>query len=80
MRLIFRNKEITSILSVLPSKEVNFEDEMENYNFSESQSLKLKKVMGYNKKRVADEGVTSTDLCVFGLNYLIKNNVVKRRN
>ncbi len=80
MRLLFRNKEITSILSVLPSKEVNFEDEMENYNFSKSQSLKLKKVMGYNKKRVADEGVTSTDLCVFGLNYLIKNNLVKKKD
>ena len=57
MRLIFRNKEITSILSVLPSKEVNFEDEMENYNFSESQSLKLKKVMGYNKKGLQMKGL-----------------------
>ena len=36
MNLTFRDKAITGILTVLPSKVVKFEDEMENYNFSKA--------------------------------------------
>ena len=50
MNLKFNNKKITGILTVLPGKEVLFEDEMENYNFSIEKSLRLKKTMGFNKK------------------------------
>ena len=74
MNLTFHNKSITGILTVLPSKEVKFEDEMENYNFSAAKSLKLKMAMGYNKHRIAEDGVTVSDLCAYGLNYLFDNN------
>jgi 3-oxoacyl-[acyl-carrier-protein] synthase-3 len=47
MHLKFKNKKITGILSVLPSNEINYLDEIENYNFSEKQSIKLGKIMGY---------------------------------
>lgn len=80
MNLKFRNKEITGILTVLPSKEVKFEEEMENYNFSIAKSLKLKMAMGYNKHRVVDYGTTISDLCVYGLNYLINNNLLKKED
>ena len=36
MNLKFKNKKITGILSVLPENEINFEDEIDNYNFSRS--------------------------------------------
>ena len=41
MDLVFDNKRITGILTILPSKEVLFEDEMGNYNFSTAKSMKL---------------------------------------
>jgi 3-oxoacyl-[acyl-carrier-protein] synthase-3 len=76
MRLNFTNKKITCILSILPENEILFEDEIENYNFSVNQSLKLKSVMGYDKKRVVLDGVTSSDLCITGIEYLIKEGVL----
>jgi len=78
MNLTFHNKAITGILTVLPAKEVNFEDEMENYNFSAAKSLKLKMAMGYNKRRIVDNGVTVSDLCVYGLNYLFEKELLNK--
>ena len=68
MNLKFKNKKITGILTVLPEKELKFEDEIENYEFSKAHSMKLKLIMGYNKRRVINKGTTISDLCVFGMN------------
>jgi 3-oxoacyl-[acyl-carrier-protein] synthase III len=78
MNLIFHNKTITGILTVLPANEVKFEEEMENYNFSAAKSLKLKMAMGYNKHRIAEKDVTISDLCVFGLNHLFESELLKK--
>lgn len=76
MNLKFHNKRITGILTVLPTREVTFEEEMENYNFSTAKSVKLKMAMGYNKHRIVEEGVCVSDLCIHGLNYLFENNLL----
>ena len=73
MHLKFKNKKITGILSVLPANEINYLDEIENYNFSEKQSIKLGKIMGYGTRRIVNNGTTVSDLCAFGLNYLFDN-------
>ena len=78
MNLKFRNKKITGILTVLPENEVNFDDEIDNYDFSRGQSMKLKLIMGYGKRRVVKEGTTVSDLCVYGMNYLFDNNLLKK--
>ena len=78
MNLTFYNKSITGILTILPSREVKFEEEMDNYNFSPAKSLKLKMAMGYNTHRIIQDGVCTSDLCVFGLNYLFENNLLSK--
>jgi 3-oxoacyl-[acyl-carrier-protein] synthase-3 len=78
MNFKFSDKKISGILTILPEKEVTFEDEMGNYNFSEAKSLKLKAAMGFNKKRIVKEGVTSSDLCLHGLHYLVDNNLITK--
>ena len=78
MKLKFHDKAITGILIVLPSKEILFEEELENYNFSVAKSMKLKMAMGYNKHRVVEDGTCVSDLCVHGLNYLFENNLLRR--
>jgi 3-oxoacyl-[acyl-carrier-protein] synthase III len=78
MNLKFYNKKITGILTVLPENEVKFEDEIENYNFSGSQSMKLKLVMGYNKRRIVNDHVTSSDLCVFGMEHLFNTKKINK--
>jgi 3-oxoacyl-[acyl-carrier-protein] synthase-3 len=64
MNFKYRNKKITGMLTVLPENEIKFEDEIDNYAFSRSQSMKLKLIMGYNKRRIVSEGTTISDLCV----------------
>lgn len=76
MNLKFHNKKITGILTVLPSREVSFEEEMGNYNFSAAKSMKLKMAMGYNKHRIVEEGVCVSELCIHGLNHLFENNML----
>ena len=78
MKLKFYNKKITGILSILPKNKVYFKNEMKNYNFTKKQSLKLAKIMGYSTRRVVNKNTSVSDLCVFGLNYLFKNKLLKK--
>ena len=80
MNLKFKDKKITGILTVLPSKEVTFDEEMENYNFTKEQSAKLKKIMGYGSHRIVEENICCSDLAVHGLNYLIDNGKLKKED
>lgn len=78
MDLKFKNKRITGMLTIIPAKEITFEEEMANYNFSPAKSKKLALVMGYKKHRIAQEGQTSADFCIHGLQYLFDNNLLKK--
>ena len=80
MDIKFKNKRITGILTVLPKREVFFEDEMSNYNFSTAKSLKLKAALGLNKRRIVEEGVCSSDLCIKGLSYLFETNKLHKED
>jgi 3-oxoacyl-[acyl-carrier-protein] synthase-3 len=80
MHLKFKNKKITGILSVLPNNEINYLDEIGNYNFSEKQSIKLGKIMGYGTRRIVDDKTTVSDLCSFGLNYLFDNKLLEKES
>ena len=44
----FKNKTISSVLTVFPQQEIDFMDEMNNYGYSELKMNKLKKL---NKKK-----------------------------
>lgn len=80
MHLKFKNKKITGILSVLPTNEIHYLDEIGNYNFSEKQSQKLGKIMGYGTQRIVDNKTTVSDLCVFGMNYLFNNHLLEKES
>ncbi|HUZ57395.1 MAG TPA: ketoacyl-ACP synthase III [Hanamia sp.] len=76
MNLKFHNKEIEGILTIIPAREVKFEEEMEHYNFSPAKSLKLKMAMGYNKHCIVEDGVCVSDLLIHGLNHLFNKNLL----
>lgn len=80
MKFSFQNKKISGILTVVPQNTVNFDDEIQNYNFSEKQCKKLKMIMGYDQKRIAPKGVCSSDLCEYGMNYLFDNKLLNRED
>ena len=78
MNLKFKNKRISGILTIIPEKEIKYEDEIDNYNFTISQSMKLKLIMGYDARRIVNDETTVSDLCVFGMNYLFDNGKLDR--
>jgi 3-oxoacyl-[acyl-carrier-protein] synthase-3 len=80
MHLTFKNKKITGVLSVLPENEIRFSEEIGNFNFTEKQSVKLGKIMGYGTQRIVDNNTCVSDLCVFGMNYLFDNNLLDKES
>ena len=78
MNFTFRRKRISGVLTVVPANERSFVEEMKNFNFPEARSLKLKEVMGYDKRRLVEPHVCMSDLAVYGLEHLFKCGWVKR--
>lgn len=74
----FEGKRISSMLGILPETVSRFDDEVGNYSFPERQTLRLKKVMGYEQHRLAKESSTVSDFAVFGLQYMLENGWIKR--
>jgi 3-oxoacyl-[acyl-carrier-protein] synthase-3 len=73
----FSGKRIAGVLTVLPANERSFMDDMKNFNFPEEKSLKLKKVMGYDKHRIVKDETCVSDLAVHGFRHLFDKGLVK---
>ena len=80
MFLNFKNKKISAIITVLPENESCFDDEISNYNFPVKNSLKLKKLMGFNKHRIVKGNVCATDLAVKGFEQLFEDDVIQKED
>lgn len=75
----FYDKQISSIVSILPKKIVSYSDEVGAFPFPESQSIKLGKVMGYNTRRIGNSDDGIADYALQGINYLInQRNILKK--
>ena len=73
----FQGKRITAMLGILPETVSSFDDEVNNYTFPVKQTLRLKKVMGYNQHRLAKSTSTVSDFAVYGLNYMLNYGWIK---
>ncbi len=80
MNLKFQNKKISGILTIIPENELAFEDELDNFNFTKAQSMKLKMVMGYDRHRIFNADVCASDLIVKGMNYLFDQQKLKKED
>lgn len=78
MQTVFYGKRIASILGILPEKESFFDDEVDNYSFPVKQTMRLKKVMGFNKHRLAKETSTVSDFAIYGMNYILENGWIEK--
>lgn len=70
------NKKITGILSVLPQNEYDYDEETKS--FATVQTKRLKKVMGYGKRRAAKADTTTSDLCIYGLKHLMSEGKIDK--
>lgn len=80
MDAIFKEKRISGILSILPEQESYFDNEVDNYDFPPKQSMRLKKIMGFNKHRLSKQESTASQFCIVGLNKLIDTKRIKKED
>ena len=78
MRFKFQNKKISGILTLIPKNEIDFDDEIANYDSSSKRMKKLKEVMGYGKHRIVDKGTSMSDLSIFGAEKIFESGFVKK--
>jgi 3-oxoacyl-[acyl-carrier-protein] synthase III len=78
MNLTFYNRAITGLMAIVPANERKFVDEMANFNFPAARSLKLKEVMGYDRHRIVDGPVCSSDLVCRGFEHLFSRGLADR--
>lgn len=74
----FRGKKITSMLGILPETVGLFDEEVNNYSFPPKQTMRLKKIMGYDRHRLAKDTSTVSDFDVYGLRYMLENKWIKK--
>lgn len=78
MKTVFKGKKISSMLGILPETIGYFDDEVDNYSFPAKQTMRLKKVMGYNQHRLAKETSAVSDFAVYGLNYMLEKGWIEK--
>lgn len=78
MQMRFKGKAITAMLGILPEKVGLFDDEVGNYSFPPKQTLRLKKVMGFNQHRLAKDSTTVSDFALAGMKYILDGGWIEK--
>jgi 3-oxoacyl-[acyl-carrier-protein] synthase-3 len=71
-------KKISGIVSVVPKHTVKFSDEISNYGFSKEKCINLQETIGFNERRIVADGECGSDLCMFGIEYLLNQGLLNR--
>lgn len=78
MKATFSGKRISGMLGILPETVGYFDDEAENYTFPVKQTMRLKKVMGFEKHRLSKSASTASDFCIYGLKHLLSTGKLNK--
>lgn len=78
MKFCYQGMSISALQIVLPENSKSFVDEMDLFQLPKHRSLKLAEVMGYEKHHIVEDGVTSSDLAIFGLQKLFDSEIIQR--
>jgi 3-oxoacyl-[acyl-carrier-protein] synthase III len=77
MKSIFRGKQISGTLTVVPKEIAYFRDEIPNFAFPPQSSMKLQKMLGLASHRyLTRDGVTGSDLALHGIRHLIETGAI----
>ncbi|GHU19183.1 3-oxoacyl-ACP synthase [Betaproteobacteria bacterium] len=74
----FSHVRLTSIAAVVPAEEIRIEDEIAYYNNDIRQVERVKKMVGLDRRRVAPEGITASDLCIQAAERILAEGEVDR--
>ena len=59
----FKNVRISGVLTVVPEKHINIDDELEFYGGDPKKLERNKKILGLGTRHIVPEGMTASDLC-----------------
>lgn len=76
MLTTFKGIKITGVLAVLPENEYLYDEETKD--FATAATRRLKRTMGFNKRRAAKASTTSCDFCLYGMRYLLDNGLIQK--
>ena len=68
----FSHVKISGLLTVVPPREISIYDEACYYGNSIKKVERLRKMVGFYKRRVAEKGITPSDLAIFAASKLIE--------
>lgn len=71
-----KGKRITGMLTVMPENEYDYDEETEP--FATLQTKRLKRIMGFGKRRAAKADSTTSDFCIHGLNYMLDRGYIRK--
>ena len=60
----FRHARLAAVATVVPSHEVRLEDEIAHYGGDDAKLARVKRIAGFDRRRVGPQHVTASDLCV----------------
>lgn len=78
MKTTFVGKRITGVLTILPEREYIYEDEIAKEPEDNRRLKRLKRIMGYGRRRRAKETTTVSDMLVYGAKKLIEEGKIKK--
>ena len=76
MNFEFCGKSISGILSILPENEYTFEEEAAEPD--NVKNRRLKKIIGYGRRRRVKKNTVMSDMFLYGMDYLLKENKIKK--
>ena len=80
MKCIFKNRRISAIVSVVPMEEYFFDDEYPLVKLTPEKAKRFKKMMSLDRHRIAPPEVCSSDLCLYGVQRLLKEGTLKKED
>lgn len=70
----FHGKKITGMLSVLPENEYDYDEE--TAHIASLQTRRLKRIMGFGKRRAAKASTSTGDMCHYAMEYLLEHKLI----
>ena len=78
MKTTFVGKKISGVLTILPEKEYLYENEIAKEPEENRRLKRLKRIMGYGKRRRAKETTTVSDMFIYGAKKLLAEGKINK--
>lgn len=80
MRSVFNNVMLRGVIVAVPKEYIDIQDELAFFGNNPKKLARAQKIVGYGRRHVVPEGVTTTDLCCIAAQNLFDNMEIDPQN